>query len=77
MAGDPALTRLDGLKAALQGEKRGFEFYLAVKGKTKDPEIAEMAGLFVKEEAEHVKILEAWIAREEWMANNPEPQVAE
>jgi hypothetical protein len=26
-----------------------------------------MAKEFVKEEAEHVKILEAWIAREEWL----------
>jgi hypothetical protein len=26
-----------------------------------------MAKVFVGEEAEHVKILEAWIAREEWL----------
>jgi hypothetical protein len=29
-----------------------------------------MAKEFVKEEAEHVKILEAWITREEWAAKN-------
>ena len=73
MAGDPALTRLDALKAALQGEKRGYEFYLAVAAKTKLAEIKDMARIFVREEAEHVKILEAWITREEWTSRNPEP----
>jgi len=65
-AADPSLSRLDGLKAALQGERRGYEFYRAVAAKTKSPEIEAMAREFVKEEAEHVKILEAWITREEW-----------
>jgi rubrerythrin len=60
------LTRLDALKAALVGEKRGFEFYYAVAGTTSDPEIREMANQFVKEEAEHVEVLKAWITREEW-----------
>jgi len=72
MAGDPSLTRLDGLRAALQGERRGYEFYLSVAGKSRDPEIVDMAKLFVKEEAEHVRILEAWITREEWAARNPD-----
>jgi hypothetical protein len=69
-AADPSLSRLDGLKAALQGERRGYEFYRAVVAKTKSPEIGEIAKEFVKEEAEHVKILEAWITREEWAAKN-------
>ena len=64
-AGDPALTRLDALKAALQGEQRGYEFYYAVAGKSKNPEIVAHAKEFVKEEAEHVEILKRWIAREE------------
>ena len=64
-AGDPALSRLDALKAALQGERRGYEFYHAVAGTSKDPEIVMQANEFVKEEAEHVEILERWIAREE------------
>lgn len=64
-AGDPDLSRLDALKAALQGEKRGFEFYYTVGNHTKDPEIAAMAKEFVKEEAEHVAILERWIEREQ------------
>jgi rubrerythrin/ferredoxin len=70
-AADPTLSRLDGLKAALQGETRGYEFYRSVVATTKSPEVAEMAKEFVKEEADHVKILEAWITREEWAAKNP------
>ncbi|NYZ16196.1 2Fe-2S iron-sulfur cluster binding domain-containing protein [Azospirillum sp. RWY-5-1] len=63
-AGDPSLSRLDALRAALQGEKLGFEFYYTVQGHTKNPEIAALAKEFVKEEAEHVAILERWIERE-------------
>ncbi|NNM50940.1 MAG: 2Fe-2S iron-sulfur cluster binding domain-containing protein, partial [Pseudomonadales bacterium] len=65
MAGDPTLTRLDALKAALQGEKRGYAFYLTVVAKSRVPEIKNLAKVFVREEVEHVKILEAWITREE------------
>jgi rubrerythrin len=61
---------VDALKAALQGEKRGYEFYVAVAATTKSAEVAAMAKEFVKEEAEHVKILEAWITREEWAIKN-------
>ncbi|MGJ4931940.1 2Fe-2S iron-sulfur cluster-binding protein [Bradyrhizobium sp. HKCCYLS2038] len=66
-AGDAALSRLDALKAALEGEKRGYEFYVSIAAKTRIPEIAAMAKEFVKEEAEHVRLLEAWIIREEWL----------
>jgi len=62
--GDPALSRLGALKAALLGERRGLEFYHSVAGFSKDPEIVKQAKEFVKEEAEHVEILERWIARE-------------
>jgi rubrerythrin len=58
------------LKAAVQGERRGYEFYLAVSATTKSPEVAAMATEFVKEEADHVKVLEAWITREEWDMKN-------
>ena len=64
-AGDPTLSRLGALKAALLGERRGLEFYHSVAGFSKDPEIVKQAKEFVKEEAEHVEILERWIAREE------------
>jgi hypothetical protein len=48
-AGDAAMSRLDALKAALDGEKRGYEFYVSIAAKTKSPEIAEMAKEFVEE----------------------------
>jgi len=67
---DPSLSKVDALKAALQGERRGYEFYVAVAATAKAPEVANMAKEFVKEEAEHVKILEAWITREEWAAKH-------
>ena len=65
-AGDPSLSRLAALKVALQGEKRGYEFYVTMAAKSKSPEVAAMAKEFVKEEFEHVRLLEAWITREEW-----------
>lgn len=70
-AADPAITRLGALKVALQGERRGYEFYGAVEATTKNPEVAAAAREFVKEEAEHVKILEAWITQEEWTIRHP------
>lgn len=65
-ASDTSLTRLGALKAALQGERRGYEFYRAVEATTKSAEVATAAKEFVGEEAEHVRILEAWITQEEW-----------
>jgi rubrerythrin/ferredoxin len=74
VAGDPALTRLDGLRAALLGERRGYDFYRAVEATTKNDEVKAMAKQFCKEESEHVHILEAWISREEWNVKHaPEP----
>lgn len=67
-AGEPALMRLGALKAALQGEKRGYEFYCAVVATSKSPEVVAFAKQFVKEEAEHVKILEASVTHEQWAA---------
>ena len=72
-AGDPALSRLGALKAALLGERRGLEFYHSVAGFSKDPEIVKQAKEFVKEEAEHVEILERWIAREESLQKSANP----
>jgi ferredoxin/rubrerythrin len=70
-AGDPALSRLDALKAALIGERRGYEFYYAVAGTSNDPEVCAMAKEFYLEEAEHVRLLEDWIARETTAAAGP------
>ncbi len=63
--GDPALKRLDALKAALQGERRGYEFYYAIAHTTRHTEIRSVAREFVKEEAEHVEKLKKWIEQEE------------
>jgi rubrerythrin/ferredoxin len=63
--GDPSLRRLDALKAALQGERRGYEFYYAIAHTTKDAEVRSVAMEFVKEEAEHVDKLKQWIVQEE------------
>ncbi len=68
LAIDPQLKRLDGLRAALQGERRGYEFYLTVSGTSSNPEVVALAKEFVREEAEHVRVLEGWLAREEWNA---------
>jgi rubrerythrin/ferredoxin len=64
-AGDPDLSKRDALKAALEGEQGGYEFYLHVAETNRSPEIRKMAKEFVKEESEHVAILERWIAGEE------------
>jgi rubrerythrin len=59
------MARLGALKAALQCERRGFEFYYAIAGTTKNPEIREVAREFVREETEHVEKLKQWIEQEE------------
>ncbi|MGE0113790.1 MAG: 2Fe-2S iron-sulfur cluster-binding protein [Steroidobacteraceae bacterium] len=64
-AGDPSLSRLGALKAALQGERRGYEFYYAIAGTTHDPKIRAVAKEFVREEKEHVETLKLWIEKEE------------
>ena len=64
-AADPSMTSLDALKAALQGERRGFEFYYSVAGTTSDPAIRAIAKEFVTEESEHVETLKRWIEKEE------------
>lgn len=70
-AGDPLLSQLDALRAALRGERLGYDFYYAVAGTSKDPAIRAAANEFAGEEAEHVQVLEAWIIREEWERKNP------
>jgi rubrerythrin len=64
-AGDPDLSRLGALKVALQGERRGFEFYYAIAGTTTDPEIRAVAREFVQEETAHVEELKRWIEQEQ------------
>lgn len=63
--GDPGLKRLDALKAALQGERRGYEFYYAIANTAKDAAVRSVASEFVREEIEHVNKLKQWIETEE------------
>lgn len=63
-AGDAYLSRRDALKAALDGERLGFEFYHHIASTSPDPEIRAMAKAFASEEAEHVEILTRWIERD-------------
>ncbi|MFO1119225.1 MAG: ferritin family protein [Rhodospirillales bacterium] len=63
-AGDASMSRRDALKAALDGERNGFDFYHHIAETARDPEIRALAKEFADEEAEHVQILERWIARE-------------
>ena len=69
-AADATLSRLDALKAALQGERRCYEFYVAAEATAKSPEVAKAARPFIKAEGERVKVIEAWITREEWAASH-------
>lgn len=69
-SGDPGLSRLGALKAALQGERRGFEFYYAIAQTTADADIRQVAREFVREETEHVEKLKQWIEQEEAALRN-------
>ena len=66
LAGDPELARLGALRAALQGETRGYEFYIALSVTTKTREVELVAKEYARQKFEHVKVLDAWIVREEW-----------
>lgn len=66
-AGDAEMSKRDALKAALKGEKKGFEFYHHIAQTARAPEVRALAKEFADEEAEHVAILERWIAGEEFL----------
>lgn len=71
-AGDADMSKRDALRAALVGEKNGFDFYHHVAQTARDPEIRALAKEFADEESEHVEILERWIAGEETLLRNPQ-----
>lgn len=72
MAADPSLSRLDALNAAILGERRGYEFYLALAGTTHNADVTALAKAFAREEKEHLAILEASITRERWNLAHPD-----
>lgn len=53
----------NALDLALNGERRSQIFYADIAACTHDPEVKAMAREFADEEAEHVSLLEKWIAR--------------
>jgi len=59
------MTRLDALKLALRGKRRGFECYYTVASTTTDKQIQSVAKEFVREETDHVETLKLWIEKEE------------
>lgn len=65
-AGGQAVAKLGILRAAHQGERRGYEFYCWVMGTSPDADAVNLAREFVNSEHEHVEILRAWITSEEW-----------
>lgn len=60
---DDSLDVKGALRAALTGEKSGYDYYAAIARDTHDPEVKQMAEMFTEEEAEHVAELEKWVAR--------------
>lgn len=60
---DSSLDVLGALELALAGERSGYDYYVAVAGRTQDPEVASMARSFAAEESQHVAELERWIVR--------------
>lgn len=71
------MTPFHALQFALANERRGWEFYNNSAADTADAEIRVLAREFAEEEAEHVKELEAWLAKVprptiDW-AEDPDP----
>lgn len=55
---DALMGPQQALALALDGERRGHAYYLAIASSTTDPELRAIAGEFADEEAEHVRELE-------------------
>ena len=63
--GDAALRRLGVLHVALRGATRAYEFYVSVTATAKSPEVQSAAKDFGAHKSERIKVIEAWITREE------------
>lgn len=59
---DAMMGAQEALQLALDGERRGHAYYLAIATSTADPELRAIAGEFAAEEAEHVRELEKLLA---------------
>jgi rubrerythrin len=60
---DYMMTPVQALQFALANEKRSRDFYELVASHSPDQTVRELAGVFTREEEEHVTLLERWIAR--------------
>ena len=56
------MTPYHCLQLALFNEKKGYEYYAEQAHKATDLEVKKYAKMFAEEEAEHVVMLEKWIA---------------
>lgn len=74
------MTVWHALNLALDSEKRGHAFYATLADRSADPDVRRMAAEFAEEEAEHVAILEQWLAKtpapKEGWAEDPDPPVS-
>lgn len=61
------MTPAQALALALRAEQQAHDFYASVARSTEVERIRELASEFAAEEAEHVRLLKEWIAK------NPEP----
>ncbi len=60
---DYMMTPVQALRFALANEKRSRDFYALVAAYSPDRTVRKLASEFAEEEAEHVTLLERWIAR--------------
>ena len=56
------MTPFHCLHLALANEKRGYNYYADIAHKSVDAEVKRLAAEFAAEEAEHVAMLEKWVA---------------
>ena len=59
------ISRYRALKLALHNEVRGMDFYAQVAGRTRNPEVRQLAMEMAREEGAHVELLRDWLARED------------
>ena len=62
------MTAQQALQLALHNEIRGRDFYAHVASSSPAPQVRAIAGEMAEEEAEHVELLQEWIAKEAFAA---------
>jgi rubrerythrin len=70
------MTRVEALKLALHNERRAQAFYAQAAVDTGDTQVRELATEMAAEEAEHIAMLEGWLAQADGEAprqHDPDP----